>query len=227
ENFILLVGGDVLFAFAMGCFLVLLFGYIPKQNIISILILFICASAISGAFLLLDVVFLSRIKTEKHFYHPTLTHHIIEEKDHSIKATIGNFNVYFCTRCSGMLLGIAVAIYAFVTFKITIDPTVAFIIDIFLPMPIFIDWGTQRLGFRKSTTASRIFTGALTGLGMYFITFTTPTYSLPSALLLGSYFALLFIIYFVSAKRGYYDDEDKDDIDEFDDFTSGELNTKG
>lgn len=135
------------------------------------------------------------------FYTPVLTHHSPEERDHAIGVTIGKMTVFFCTRCSGMLIGVSLFILAAFTFKIEVPSLVALISCILLPLPIFIDWGTQSLTKRKSTTKSRLMTGALAGLGIFLLTYSTRDYLILSAIALAVYFTLLFTISFIKMRR--------------------------
>jgi len=151
----------------------------------------------------LDVVFRIMIPPHMGFYHPALTHHLPDEADHAIGVQLGNLTVFLCTRCTGMITGLLSAIYIFASLSLYIPPFTALIIDIFLPMPIFIDWGLQRLGVHKSTTVSRTLTGSICGLGFYFLTFTIGEYALASSILLGIYFVIFFVIYFISYRIGY------------------------
>jgi uncharacterized membrane protein len=158
---------------------------------------------IPAGVLLLDATFRVAIPPHMGFYHPVLTHHLPDEADHAIGVQLGNLTVFLCTRCTGMITGLLSAIYIFASLSLYIPPLTALIIDIFLPMPIFIDWGLQRLGVHKSSTISRTVTGSICGLGFYFISFTIEGYALASAILLGIYFVIFFAIYFASYRLGY------------------------
>lgn len=170
------------------------------------------AVAIPATVAVLHVAFVVLVKERVFVYHPLLTHHLIEEADHAIPATFGKLTVFTCTRCTGMFAGVALSAYTLFVLAIRIPPVVAFVMDIFVPMPIFFDWGTQRLGYRTSSTASRVMTGALTGFGFYLLTFTAPDYTLPAGLVLLAYFVIFFLIYYVSGRRGYPGDGDPGDL---------------
>ncbi len=147
-------------------------------------------------------------------YNPALTHHMVEDSDHAIGVKIGKVTVFFCTRCTAMLSGLFFSMYAFATLRLDIDPFLAFVLDIFIPAPVFIDWGLQRFGYRKATTLSRILTGALTGLGFSLVPLASPDYSVHAMIVLMFYFAVFFLIYFLSARHGYYQKDDTEPIDE-------------
>jgi uncharacterized membrane protein len=160
---------------------------------------------ISGVTVFLFLAFVALPGDAKAIYNPALTHHVIEDSDHVIGVKFGKVTVFFCTRCSGMLVGLFLSLYAFSSIQLGISPFVAFVLDIFVPAPVFIDWGLQRFGRRKATTWSRIMTGVLTGFGFALIPQAAPDYSLHASIVLMSYFAVFFLIYFLSARRGYYD----------------------
>jgi uncharacterized membrane protein len=161
----------------------------------------------------LIATFLARPGIQRSIYNPALTHHMIEDADHTIGVKIGKVTVFFCTRCTAMLSGLFFSMYGFATLRLGIDPLLAFVLDIFIPAPVFIDWGLQRFGYRKATTRSRIATGALTGLGFSLVPLASPGYSIHAAIVLMSYFAVFFLIYFLSARHGYYQKEDLEQID--------------
>ncbi|MHA1794446.1 MAG: DUF2085 domain-containing protein [Promethearchaeota archaeon] len=163
-------------------------------------------------FILLYFVFFRLFPRKKEIYNVFLTHHDIEQSNHTIKLTIGNFSLFLCTRCSGMIAGLALSSYFFLTFNIYISPFNALILDIFIPLPVFIDWGTQKFGFRTSNTFSRILTGGLTGLGFQLLSISMKEYMIWSGLLLIIYFSILFFLSFISFDRSFsFDDENVDD----------------
>ncbi|HME52680.1 MAG TPA: DUF2085 domain-containing protein [Candidatus Lokiarchaeia archaeon] len=182
-------------------------GFTTSPNLFSWLISLL---AIVPAFLVvLDIVFHVHPKERLSIYHPILTHHFIEESNHTFGATYGWITIFFCTRCTGMLIGLFLSMYGFVVFKITLPPLVALVVDCFLPVPIFIDWGTQRLGFRESTTRSRVVTGAIVGLGFALVPQSSPEYAFASGILLMIYFAIFILLFVVGTRRapGFNDEE--------------------
>lgn len=164
----------------------------------------------------LMILFLVSPPAPRSIYNAILTHHVIEDADHTIGVKIGKVTFFLCTRCTAMLSGLFFSMYAFATLRLVIDPFMAFFLDIFIPAPVFIDWGLQRFGFRKARTWSRILTGALTGLGFALVPQASPDYAIHVAIVLMSYFAVFFIIYFTSARRGYYDKNDVELDDVYD-----------
>ncbi|MHA1293603.1 MAG: DUF2085 domain-containing protein, partial [Promethearchaeota archaeon] len=117
---------------------------------------------------------------EKEIYIMIFTHHMISESDHTIFLKFGRTKIYFCTRCSGVFIGLMVSYFlTYLYFKIynaQISPEFAVLLCIILPIPGLIDWGSQRLLLRKSTTESRLFTGFIIGTAMHFLTYTNKYY---------------------------------------------------
>ncbi|MBD3188012.1 DUF2085 domain-containing protein [Candidatus Bathyarchaeota archaeon] len=176
---------------------------------------FVVLLALLVPILVLDLLHHVIFKKRRVVYTPALTHHIDEDADHTIPATFGNVTVYFCTRCAGMILGVLLTIHFFTTFSVEISGFLALVLDIFIPLPIFIDWGTQRFGFRQSTTISRLITGGLTGTGFYILTYATLEYPIASSIVLASYLVALFLIYIIST---WIVPRTMEDLDELEDL---------
>jgi len=115
-------------------------------------------------------------RKERHIYHEFLTHHPPASCDHTFYLQFGRTYFYFCTRCSGFVIGALFSTFSTyiitLIFNITISPEIALLFCIILPIPGLIDWGTQRLLLRKSTTESRLLTGFLIGIALHYISFT-------------------------------------------------------
>ena len=77
---------------------------------------------------------------------------------------------------------------------------VALLIIIIFPIPGLIDWGTQKLLFRKSTTGSRLFTGFIIGVAAYFISFSGMYYYLAMIITI-IYFSILIVLIFLGQKK--------------------------
>ncbi|MEX2684101.1 MAG: DUF2085 domain-containing protein [Candidatus Sigynarchaeota archaeon] len=161
----------------------------------------------------LVAAFIASPRAPRVIYNAVLTHHVIEDADHAIGIKLGKSTIFLCTRCTAMLSGLFFSMYTFATLRLRIDQFMAFFLDIFIPAPVFIDWGLQRFGFRKATTRSRIITGALTGLGFALVPLASPGYAMHAAIVLMSYFAIFFLIYFLSARRGYYYKADAEPVE--------------
>ena len=143
-------------------------------------------------------------KEERVIYNMLLTHHTISDADHTFYFKFGRTKIYLCSRCSGVIMG---GIYAlFFTylfeqiFNSSINPLFALILCAILPIPGIIDWGTQRLLLRKSTTASRIFTGFIIGNALHFISYTDKYYFI-ILLIIMFYFTVFFILVYIGYKK--------------------------
>lgn len=143
-------------------------------------------------------------KEEKYIYNMLLTHHPISASDHTFYFKFGRTRIYLCSRCSGVILGGIVALFS--TYLIEnifgsgFSPELAFILCILLPIPGIIDWGTQRLLLRKSTTASRLFTGFIIGNALHFMSFTDKYYFFILILVM-FYFAIFFLLVYLGHKK--------------------------
>lgn len=95
------------------------------------------------------------------FIYLLLAHHPYSELDRTVKICIGKTDLFLCTRCTGQYLGIIVYLSFFLQ-----EPTVNLLISsiILLPLPATLDWLTQTLKWRKSTTLIRLITGFLFGI---------------------------------------------------------------
>lgn len=142
--------------------------------------------------------------SEKHLYYMFLTHHPISASDHTFYLKVGRTKIYFCSRCSGVIIGGLFSL--FVTYllerilQIELSGEIALILIIILPIPGLVDWGTQRLLLRKSTTGSRLFTGFILGSALHFMSFTYKYYFF-TVLILISYFAVFFVLVYFGHKR--------------------------
>ncbi|TKJ20480.1 MAG: hypothetical protein CEE43_12440 [Promethearchaeota archaeon Loki_b32] len=143
-------------------------------------------------------------KEEKHLYNMILTHHPLSASDHTFYLQFGRTKIYFCTRCSGVILGGLSAMFAtYLTakiFQVEFSAEIALLMCIILPIPGLIDWGTQRLLLRKSTTESRLFTGFIIGLALYFMSYTYKYYFY-TLLLLTFYLTIFGLLVFFGSRR--------------------------
>ncbi|MBN2150413.1 MAG: DUF2085 domain-containing protein [Candidatus Lokiarchaeota archaeon] len=173
----------------------------------------VSAPVTAGTLALLVAAFVVAPAAPRAVYNAALTHHVIEDADHAIGVRFGKITIFLCTRCTAMLLGLFFSMYGFATLRLPVDQFLAFFLDIFIPAPVFVDWGLQRFGYRKATTRSRVITGALTGLGFALVPLASPDYAVHAAIVLMSYFAVFFIIYFASARHGYYGRDAEPDVE--------------
>ena len=142
--------------------------------------------------------------SEKHLYYMFLTHHPVSASDHTFYLQFGRTKIYFCSRCSGVILGGLFSLFFTYllerTFHIKFSGEIALILIIILPLPGIIDWGTQRLLLRKSTTESRLFTGLILGSALHFMSFTYKYYFF-TVLILISYFSVFGALVYFGHKK--------------------------
>jgi len=142
--------------------------------------------------------------TERHLYYLGLTHHPLSASDHTFYFQFGRTKLYLCSRCSGMIIGIIMSIFfthlVQQIFDTNFSSEAALLITIIFPIPGLIDWGTQKLLFRTSTTESRLLTGFIIGVAAHFIAFTGEYYFL-TIFIVTFYFVILIILIFFSQKK--------------------------
>lgn len=159
---------------------------------------------------------------EKHLYYMILTHHLISMSDHTFYLKFGRTYIYFCSRCSGVIIGGLIAFFFTHLFEriyhTEISPITAVFLCVILPIPGLIDWGTQRLTLRKSTTESRLFTGFVIGSALHLMSFTREYYLLTIFLVI-FYFSIVGILIFFGQRRGYGQEylevEKEENLDEY------------
>ena len=154
---------------------------------------------------ILLIVFDKTLATEeKHLYYMLLTHHPISASDHTFYFQFGRTKIYFCSRCSGMVIGIILSVFSTHLYQLIVNPQfsseLAFIVIIICPIPGLIDWGTQKLLLRTSTTESRLFTGFIIGIALHFISFTREYYFL-TLVVVTIYFGIFFLFFYFGQKR--------------------------
>ncbi|MHA1820830.1 MAG: DUF2085 domain-containing protein [Promethearchaeota archaeon] len=136
-------------------------------------------------------------------YKVILTHHYELDSDHALPIKFDGYYVFVCTRCTGMVSGILfnnlMAYFLIFSRGSFISPLTAFTIVAILPILGIIDWGTQKLGFRKSNDYTRVITGFLLGIALDMTRFTYGL-DLQISLLIGLYFAIFFLLVFLSRK---------------------------
>lgn len=143
-------------------------------------------------------------KKQRIIYNLFLTHHPIYQSDHTFFLKFGRTYIYFCSRCSGAILGGLFMIFFVDILRnavgFIISPELAVFLCIVLPIPGIIDWGTQRLLYRKSTTESRLFTGFIIGVALYLLAFTDRYYFFMLFLVI-FYFSLVGIAMYFGQKK--------------------------
>jgi uncharacterized membrane protein len=143
-------------------------------------------------------------KEEKQIYQMVLTHHPLSASDHTFYLKFGRTKIYFCSRCSGVIIGGLIALFTtyliFKIFNVEFSAEIALLLCIILPIPGLLDWGTQRLLLRKSTTGSRLLTGFIIGLALHFMSFTYK-YFFYTMLILVVYFTIFGLLVFFGHKK--------------------------
>ena len=150
---------------------------------------------------LYDKAFATR---ERHLYYILFTHHPFSMSDHTFYFKFGRTYIYLCSRCSGVIIG---GMFAFFftrlierIYNCEFSQEVAIFLCIILPIPGLIDWGTQRMLLRTSTTESRLFTGFIIGNALHFMSFTNKYYFFMLFLLI-LYFSILGLIMYFGHKK--------------------------
>ncbi|TFG07525.1 MAG: DUF2085 domain-containing protein [Promethearchaeota archaeon] len=141
---------------------------------------------------------------ERFLYFIILTHHPITMSDHTFYFKFGRTYIYLCSRCSGVMIGGLMA-YFFtclleLIYNTRISPELAVLLCIILPIPGVVDWGTQRMLFRKSTTESRLFTGFIIGVALHLMSYTTKYYFF-MVFILTLYFSLVGLLIYFGHKK--------------------------
>ncbi|MFX1417522.1 MAG: DUF2085 domain-containing protein [Promethearchaeota archaeon] len=143
-------------------------------------------------------------KDEKHLYYMILTHHPLSASDHTFYLNFGRTKIYFCSRCSGVIIGGLIALFSTYLiqkiYQVEFSAELALILCIILPLPGIIDWGTQRLLLRTSTTKSRLFTGFIIGTALHFMSFTYKYYFY-TMIILTIYFTIFFLLIYFGHKK--------------------------
>jgi uncharacterized membrane protein len=99
----------------------------------------------------------------RYFLFLLVSHHPQEKLDHTIRIGFGRKNVYLCSRCTGVALGVLV-IFGGNVFSL-IFPIEFFLPLIgLLPLVAVVDWFTQSARLRKSKTWLRVLSGFLLGI---------------------------------------------------------------
>lgn len=151
-------------------------------------------------------------KRERYVYELFLTHHPIYESDHTFHLKFGRTYFYFCSRCSGVLVGALISAFFMdfleKAFGFIIMPELAVILCIVLPIPSVIDWGTQSFGFRSSNTPLRLFTGFFLGMGLNYLAYTSKYYFF-MVLVVGLYFFIVALLMYLGKRRRSGDSEEE------------------
>ncbi|MHA1378614.1 MAG: DUF2085 domain-containing protein [Candidatus Helarchaeota archaeon] len=134
----------------------------------------------------------------KNFFSLLLSHHTEEFYNRTFTISIRNKEIHLCARCSGVILSfIAALIFTFMT-QIKLDPVCSLVTAILFVIPVLIDWGTQKLGYRESKNSIRFITGSFLGVGIALLRYTYPLQWLPFI-----FIAMYLVIFFIVSIKGY------------------------
>jgi uncharacterized membrane protein len=137
-------------------------------------------------------------------------HHPKEKLDHTIRVNLWGKSVYFCSRCTGIALGMIV-VFGCRVFGLLVPAVFYFPLIGLLPMVAVVDWFTQSARLRQSKTWIRVGSGFLLGvsegLGLLLL-FTGFFFGFLAAVGMAAIYGLT--VYLVAAKtkclQGYLDE---------------------
>jgi len=177
------------------------------QSSINHCIEFLIQSLLTVIFLIPLVLFFydkALATEERHFYQLLFTHHPISQSDHTFYFKFGRTYVYFCTRCSGIMMGGIIAYFLTHLFEsiynVEVSPEIAIILCIIFPIPGLIDWGAQRMLVRKATTETRLMTGFIIGSALHLLSFTQK-YTIFMIFIVILYFSIFGILLYFGSKK--------------------------
>ena len=143
-------------------------------------------------------------RKQRHIYHLLLTHHPVDQADHTFYLKFGRTYFYFCSRCSGVMIGGMISYFitdvALDIYDTQLSPELAVLLCILLPIPGLVDWGTQRLQLRTSTTETRLMTGFVLGSALHFLSYTRKYYFFMLFILI-LYFTIFGLMMYFGNKR--------------------------
>ncbi len=141
---------------------------------------------------------------ERELYNIFLTHHPISAQDHTFYLELGRTKFYFCSRCSGIVIGAIFSVFITHIFELKyflpFNAEISFIICIIVPIIALADWGSQRLLYRKSSTTSRLITGVLIGVAWRMILYTEQYYFI-IMIIISIYFGILFFLIYLGNRK--------------------------
>lgn len=175
-----------------GFFLLGLLGGVPFKQLVPQWGAFVCAAVVTfiPMTIVLAVIF-TKIRQPREIFNQALTHHSWEDRDHTITFRFGGLSVHFCTRCTGMVLGVIVIFLISDLFPFVIAPELALLLCILLPAPGLFIWSVQKFGFWKDKTPSRLVNGAALGIAIYMLTQTRPLF-VEMTVIMVIYFAIFY-----------------------------------
>ena len=159
---------------------------------------------------------------EREIFNIFLTHHPLTAKDHTFYLELGKTKFYFCSRCSGLVIGAIISVFVTHVFELIyfrpFNAEISFIICILTPLIALGDWGTQRLLLRKSSTESRLITGFLLGVAWRLLLYTEKYYFI-MMIIIAIYFGIMFfLIYLGNRKMIKQVSKDLDQLSDVEDY---------
>ena len=168
---------------------------------------FLTQSLISTIFIIPLLLFLYDIllaSQKREVYNIFLTHHPLITKDHTFYLELGRTKIFFCSRCSGLVIGAIFSLFLTHIFELIyfqpFSPEISLIICIIFPLIALSDWGTQRLSLRKSSTESRLITGILLGIAWRLLLYTEKYYIL-MLVIIAIYFGIMFFLIYLGNRK--------------------------
>ena len=108
----------------------------------------------------------SKSEKIKNFFLMLLSHHSEEYYNRTFTLSFRGKEIHFCARCSGVILIFFMAVCFELLANLKVDPTLSLVLAIIMVIPVLIDWGTQKLGYRESRNVIRFTTGGLLGVAI-------------------------------------------------------------
>lgn len=99
----------------------------------------------------------------RYFLFLMAAHHPKEKLDHTIHVALGKNNFYFCSRCTGVALGM-LTVFGAALFGLTLPIQYCLPVIGILPIFAIADWFTQSARLRQSNTGLRLSSGFMLGL---------------------------------------------------------------
>lgn len=127
-----------------------------------------------------------------------LSHHSEEYYNRTFTLSFHGREIHFCARCSGVILSFLGAICCEFLINLKIEAILGLILASLLAVPVMIDWGTQKLGYRESKNSIRFGTGMLVGIGITFLRYTYEQQVLTSIVV-----GIFLMIFFIISMKGY------------------------
>jgi len=187
------IGGT---AFGIVAFTVFVFltGFSPEILYPQLFAFVISSMATFIPITLLLGLILYEIRQPRVVFSMPLTHHVWEDRDHTVVVHFGGLQVHLCTRCTGMIAGVMGMLVLIDLVGFSVDPLVAIYLCAILPAPGLFIWSGQKFGLWTDKTPSRLLNGVLLGSSIFMISQTRPLFG-EMLILLSIYFVLFFVVF--------------------------------